>query len=161
MVSQLTKPQGTQEEPKFLLQAARMEEEQGPPPQSLEQQHQLLLGSKWSLAHRLLLLGQRCRVPERIGAGYGVRGSPAPSCSPAAAVWGRRGPRPLPATPSAPGEQNLGTDVMLIPLFLLQVPRPRLAPARRWPPAAPRRPHRRGPPPGPSCPPASPQSPTW
>lgn len=43
----------------------------------------------------------------------------------------------------------------------LQVLRPRLVPARRWPPAAPPRRHRPGPPPGPSCPPASPPSPTW
>lgn len=164
VVSQLTEPQGMQEEPKSLLQAARMEEEKGPLPQSLEQQHQLLLGSKWFLAHRLLLFGQSCRVPERIEAGYGVRGSPAQSCCPAAAVWGCGNagvPIPSPPTLSAPGEQHSGTDMTLMPLSLLQVPRPRLALERRWPPAAPRRPHRRGPPPGPSCPPASPPSPTW
>lgn len=44
---------------------------------------------------------------------------------------------------------------------LLQVPHPRLAPARRWLPAAPHHRHHPGPPRGPSCPPASPLWPMW
>lgn len=43
----------------------------------------------------------------------------------------------------------------------LQVPRPRLAPERRWPPVAPPRHRRPDPRPGPSCPPANPPSAMW
>lgn len=46
-------------------------------------------------------------------------------------------------------------------LFLLQVPRPRLGPARRWPHVALHPRHRPDPRPGPSCPPANPPSAMW
>lgn len=46
-------------------------------------------------------------------------------------------------------------------LFLLQVPRPRLGPARRWPHVALHPRHRPDPRPGPSCPLANPPSAMW
>lgn len=44
VVLQLTKPRGSREEPKSLLQASRMEEKQGLLPQPLARQHQPPLG---------------------------------------------------------------------------------------------------------------------